>query len=214
MSHFPDLFPDKILLLPPRLFGDVSYYCLMAGASAAYIDSAMPYNRHEKGVHRFAIVDAPGLRHLTVPVSRPAGVDLPLKWSDIVVSDHGKWWLSMPNALATAYSRSPFYEYYIHRFSSLLSADSVGMSVTELCKLANAEVADILQLETNIISEISSIPSADFRRVDIDSAVPVVPYWQMRPGFTPHLSVLDLIFNMGPEAPLYLAEVCCKMRNL
>ena len=28
--------------------------------------------------------------------------------------------------------------------------------------------------------------------------------WASRYGFTPGLSVLDLIFNMGPEAPLVL----------
>lgn len=215
MRHFPDFFPGEVLLLPPRLFGDVSYYCLMAGAATACIDSSMPYNRHEKSVHRFAVVDAPGVRWLTVPVSRPSGVEGLLKWSDIVVSDHGKWWLSMPNAIETAYSRSPFYEYYIHRFEPFISSDTIGMPVTDLCACANAVVADILQLETKIKNTPTvNAPVADFRRADIDSVVPAVPYWQMRPGFTPHLSVLDLIFNLGPESPLYLADVCCKMRIL
>lgn len=37
-----------------------------------------------------------------------------------------------------------------------------------------------------------------------------LPYWQVRgavQGFTPNLSVLDLIFNLGPEAPLYLQRL-------
>ncbi len=214
MRHFPDIFPGEVLLLPPRLFASVPYYCLMAASSVACIDSRMAYNRHEKGVHRFAIVDAPGVRQLTVPVSRPADVDGPLQWCDIVVSDHGKWWLSMPNALATAYSRSPFYEYYIHRFAPLISADTVGMPITALCAQANAIVADILQLETEIKDSVAEGASvADYRRADIDASVPEVPYWQMRPGFTPRLSVLDLIFNLGTEAPLYLSYVADKMHK-
>lgn len=215
MRHFPDIFQGEVLLLPPRLFGSVPYYCLMAASTTTCIDSSMPYNRHEKGVHRFAIIDAPGVRHLTVPVSRPAVVEGPLRWNDIVVSDHGKWWLSMQNALATAYSRSPFYEYYIHRFAPFISVDTVGMSITKLCAKANKVVADILQLETEIQNSVpADIPVVDFRRADICAAVPMLPYWQMRPGFTSGLSVLDLIFNLGTEAPLYLSDVACKMRKL
>ena len=36
------------------------------------------------------------------------------------------------------------------------------------------------------------------------------PYWQVRGsihGFMADLSVLDLIFNLGPEAPLYLKSL-------
>ena len=39
------------------------------------------------------------------------------------------------------------------------------------------------------------------------------PHYQVRAaglGFIPGLSVLDLIFNLGPEAPLYLAEMASR----
>ncbi|MDE6643883.1 MAG: WbqC family protein, partial [Muribaculaceae bacterium] len=37
-----------------------------------------------------------------------------------------------------------------------------------------------------------------------------VPYYQVRAdrlGFIPNLSILDLIFNLGPEAPLLLKKI-------
>ena len=41
------------------------------------------------------------------------------------------------------------------------------------------------------------------------------PYCQVRgkrQGFIPGMSVLDLIFNLGPEAPLYLSDMIGCMR--
>ena len=43
-----------------------------------------------------------------------------------------------------------------------------------------------------------------------------VPYYQVRQdnfGFIPHLSILDLIFNMGPESPLVLQKMIYQQKT-
>jgi len=203
MSHYPLLYPGARAVFPPRLFGSVGYYRRMCRFEDVVIDYGMRFDKRMKSVHRFSIIDAPGIQTITVPVSKPAG---PVRWCDVTVSDHGKWWLSIHNALATAYSRTPFFEFYIDRIVSLLSQDSVGMKVTELCARADTMVRKILDIEFTTLPENSGI--IDLRQTDLDSAV-IPPYWQLRQaekGFVPGLSVLDLIFNLGPEACLYLAE--------
>ena len=207
MRHYPLLYPGATAVLPPQLFGAVEYYRLMSRFDSVFVDASMRFDKRMKSVHRFSIVDAPGVQTLTVPVSKPAG---PVRWCDATVSDHGKWWLSMPNALATAYSRSPFFEYYIDRFLPLLSQDSVGLPVTELCARADSIVRQILDIDCSMVDVFPSAGVKDYRRSDFGAELaPASPYWQLRAserGFTPGLSVLDLIFNLGPEACLYLAE--------
>ena len=203
MSNYPCIAPGTTLLLPPQLFGHVDYYRLMSRYERAYIDTSMLFDKRLKSTHRFDIVDAPGKVSLTVPVSKSGGR---VPWSEVTVSDHGKWWLSMPNALATAYSRSPFYEYYADAVLSILSDRYIGAPITAMCGDADTLVRRILDIDTQIVDKPSE-PTADYRRAAIDTPSSA-PYWQLRTlqrGFTPHLSILDLIFNLGPEACLYLA---------
>lgn len=201
MQHFP---PGVVALLPPRLFADAQYYALMARYGRVVIDPTVRYDKRIKAVHRFTIAEAYGAIALTVPVSRPAGAfsSGQLRWMDVTVSAHGRWWETLPATLATAYGRSPFFEYYIDRLMPLF-AEPRGEGITELDAHADAIVRRILGLETEVLATISEDVSElhDYRREPIST--PVRPYWQIHPCPQP-LSILDLIFNTGPEAPLHL----------
>lgn len=200
----PQFDPAVVAVLPPRLFADSSYYALMARYKRVVIDPEVRYDKRAKSVHRFTIAEARGPVALTVPVSRPAGAfeGGALSWNRVTVSAHGRWWETIPATLATNYGRSPFFEYYIDRLMGVL-AEPQGESITELDDLADAIVRRILGLECEVLTRIPDNAEEihDFRRMPITTTVQ--PYWQIHP--TPgSLSILDLIFNTGPEAPLYL----------
>lgn len=195
------LHKQETALFPVRLFPEASYYAAMARHSRVAFDTDARYNKPEKGVHRFTIADVAGTLRLTVPVSRPSGATL---WRQTLVSDHGRWWETMPIALESAYGRTPFFEFYIDRFLPLFSPEPVP--ITELCLRADRIVRGILRTSSTIV-EAASVPDA-VCYTDADFAAMELPqYWQVRAhklGFIPHLSVLDLIFNLGPEAELLL----------
>ena len=176
----------------------------MSGYEKAAFDIKARYNKAYKEIYRFTIADNRGLLRLTVPVSRPSGATL---WSQTLVSDHGRWFETMPTALETAYGRTPFFEFYIDRMMPLF--DMRQESVTDLCLRADAIVRGILKLPVEIISQ-DSDESFDIFAGDSEIEEKfntALPYWQVRQesfGFMPGLSILDLIFNLGPEAELYL----------
>ena len=183
------------MLLPPRLFGTIAYYVAAWRHPDAAIATGIRYDKSDKGTHRYDIADTRGLLRLTVPVSRPAGATL---WRQCTVSDHGRWWETMPTALESAYGRTPFFEFYIDRLRPLFSPEPI--SVTELCLRSDAMVRGILAMPPQRVA-----PEA----ASYDHVVgqPLPFYWQVRGdslGFIGGLSVLDLIFNLGPEAQLYL----------
>ena len=191
-----------LAILPPRLFGSVGYYDLMAQYQAVYIDYDMRYDKREKAVHRYDIADARGRLSLTVPVSKPEGFSSgQLRWSDISVSAHGRWWEVQLTALESAYGGTPFFEYYIDRFKPLFAprplADSE--SVTDLCRRADIAVRSIMQLPTYVLAKLpQGVPFDDYRRQPIPQTD--TPYWQLRAdelGFIPGLSILDRLFNEG-----------------
>lgn len=191
-------------VFPPRLFAPAAYYALMARCPAVAFDTEARYVKAEKDTHRFAIADAKGPIRLTVPVSRPSGARL---WRETLVSDHGRWWETMPTALESAYGRTPFFEFYIDRLMPLFSPEPIP--VTELCLRADSIVRSILRTPASIVplpSPAETAPAVTDAVIEAMSAA-MPPYWQVRQdslGFIGGLSVLDLIFNLGPEAELYL----------
>lgn len=112
---------------------------------------------------------------------------------DILLSDHGNWRHQHWQALVSAYDQSPFFAYYADDFRPhfLPGAHS---SLWDFNLALHNVVADCLDLG-NLPS---SPPIGEVR----DG-----PYYQVfatRTGFLPGLSIVDLIFNMGPEARLWL----------
>lgn len=198
--------PGVTVLLPPRYCGDIGYYAVMSRYGNAVVDSRMRFDKRHKAVHRTTIADTRGPLALTVPVAKPEQ-SLGTRWDEIYVSTHGHWWDIHRVALESAYGRTPFFEFYIDRFMQFFTPRTDGgcETVTEFDTAIDAVIRDILGIAPP--SEIGDAV-VDFRWEV--PPVPPVPYYQVRAlqmGFIPCLSILDLIFNMGPEAPLVLMKM-------
>ena len=126
-----------------------------------------------------------------------------------------------PCDLESAYGRTPFFEYYIDRFLPFMSPGAMDrfQTIAELDIAIDMEIRSMLLLETDVeygafpSSEISSNMLADGTFIPPEEVYK--PYCQVRgkrQGFIPGMSVLDLIFNLGPEAPLYLSDMIGCMR--
>ncbi|MCD8393601.1 MAG: WbqC family protein [Bacteroidales bacterium] len=203
--------------LPPLLFPGPEYFAQAAAHGSWSVDKALRYDKRYKGTHRFEIADTRGKIALTVPIEKPDFSTRPT-WDDVRISRHGEWWDKHMTALESAYGRTPYFEFYISRLEPFFSRDTPDIypTVARLSEGAANAVAAILDLDTisqRIDSEASdSIDLNRFKSTYIDLNRPdreAIPYHQIRQeslGFIPGLSVLDLIFNLGPEAQLYLVN--------
>lgn len=206
------------VILPPRLLPPAAYYRLAASFPRAVIDWSGRFDRTDKATHRFEIADTRGRLMLTVPIAKPAPG---AKWADVTLSDHGRWQETLPTALESAYGRTPFFEFYADRFIPLISTAGSATRLIDFASALDAQVRDILTLPAHTLVHTAVAPQEGVRMtvsacdgcgtgapvgqaMAVDS---VGPYWQVRQdrfGFIPGLSILDLIFNLGPEAPLLL----------
>lgn len=177
--------------MKPSLFGTPAYYAALA--SGEKVDTDLRYNKRDKDVHRYVIACDGAPMALTVPVAHSAGACTPggLKWSDIRVSAHGRWWETHARTLATAYGASPFFEYYFPKFSDIFSESRTGQSVAEL-------IADVDVLMLKALG-LDALPAG--------AVAAMSPYHQTIPCASSELSALDLLFNTGPEAPLHLFRI-------
>lgn len=205
----------RVALLPPVFLPPASYYALMSLYEAAVIDVGMSYDKRMKGVHRTTICDTHGPLLLTVPVKRPHNVP-DVRWCNIGVSAHGKWWDVHRVALESAYGRTPYFEHLYPRFAQFFvprhSDETTIEPVTNLDTGIGTVVRGILGIDTAVsipFDDGSPLnPPADivddWRAFDFsDPDIDVGPYPQIRQaqfGYIPAISVIDLIFNCGPEA--------------
>ena len=201
------IYPDRCAVLPPQYMGSVAYYAVMAAYGRVIIDSSMRYDKRFKSAHRCEIASTHGLMKLTVPVSKDSLFGR--GWNQARVSDHGDWWSDHVVSLESAYGRTPFFEYYFDRLRPWLSRPQ-GITVGELDAALDREIRAMLHLGTEVAYDMAQVPAdaVDYRRCLPSAAI--VPYYQVRAdrlGFIPGLSIVDLIFNMGPEAPLILQQM-------
>jgi len=217
MRHFGQL--DIQLTVPMRYFGTVDYYAAIGACSRVIIDDTARYDKRRKDTHRFDIIDTHGLKSLTVPVSKPDGVTGVLRWSDIGISRHGQWWHVIAETLASAYGRTPFFEFYIDRLKPFFSSATPDdfHDVASLCRAADQTIRTILGFDNEVLYASQTgnggkrLPDSPHSSTEI--ATRTVEYYQVRSGkfgFVPHLSILDLIFNMGPESALVLDRMIAR----
>ena len=151
-----------------------------------------------------------------MPVERS---DSPLV-KDIRISNHGNWRHLHWMALQSAYGESPFFEYYQddirpffeQRWDYLLDYNEAICN--KMCELI--DIRPNVSCTTDYSHSTLYTPHSTF--VDYREAInPKHPvsdedftsrnYYQVyaqKHGFLPNLSVLDLLFNMGPESIFYL----------
>lgn len=209
------IYPDSTVTLPPRYCGDVDYYALMAQYGSAVIDYSMRYNKRAKECHRCEIEGANGVQRLTVPLEKGAGGSI----ASLRVSDHGEWWNVHWGAIYSAYGRTPYFEYYADDF--LPAFQGSVKSLMELDTMLDTTIRRILGITTQVTYRTTQVPSSlstppsplsplstSFSPLHSPlstfSTPPYYQVWGNRFGFIPRLSILDLIFNMGPESPLIL----------
>lgn len=158
--------------------------------------------------NRCRIATAGGIQTLTIPVVKSDSPKQLMK--DVRISDHGDWRRQHWNALESAYMNSPFFMYYQDDFRPFYERRiefliDFNTQLTEL-------ILKLAGMDKKIkLTESYSRPSTginDLRQlIDPQQTAQNRPYWQVfkqKYGFQSNLSAVDLLFNMGPEFPLYL----------
>ena len=202
-----------VSLLATTYFGPVQWYQKLNQSDRCLIE------RHDHFIkqtyrNRCVIATTNGLQALTVPIERFEGAHCAML--NIRISDHGSWRHLHWNALQSAYGESPFFEFYAddirpffeRRWEFLVD---FNMEITQkMCELLDIQ-PHITLTDAYISADEEGV--TDYRDairpknpLPDDSFQPRRYYqvYEQKHGFQPNLSILDLLFNEGPEAVLYL----------
>ena len=212
------------MILTTAYFPPVAWFALLArdmtlspdrvSPSVVHLEACESYQKQSYR-NRSYILAGDGVQMLQVPVVHAGSMLI----SEVRVDWSTPWLIRTQRALDAAYYTSAYYEYYRDDLFAVMDRRS------ELLWDWNRSLVQFLLDKTGIACEfvptktfVPPVLEDDFR-YSIHPKKPCSvladlgldrPYFQVfsdRFGFTPNLSVLDLLFNEGPDAVLWLKKV-------
>lgn len=208
-------------ILSSTYFGPIQWYQKLYRYDCVLIE------QHESFIkqtyrNRCIIATTQGTQALTVPVEHSPydanNVQGPKSnVQSIRLSDHGNWRHLHWQALQSAYGESPFFEYYEDDLRPFFFSrewefllDYNEAICRKMCQLLDIcpKVEHTSEYQKDIVST-----TDDYRDViRPKNPLPDLTFqprryyqvYEQKHGFLPNLSILDLLFNMGPESIFYL----------
>ena len=204
----------KPFLLTTAYFPPIAYFSCLQKAETIYIEQYENFGKQSYR-NRCEIMTANGVISLTVPVVKANSKTL-LKDLKIVYATD--WQKLHFRGIESAYKNSPYYEYYIDdllpffqkRETFLLDLNqAILYCLFDLLKLKRDVrlTTDYIHTGNPEFTDLRNTfhPKASHRQAGWEyTAIPYRQTFSDRIPFTPHLSILDLLFCCGPETIQYL----------
>lgn len=196
------------MVLPIAYFPPVEYFALLCQSvrseESVYIDSAENYVK-QTWRNRTRILTANGPMDLNFPIVHNGKRRI----TEVGVDYSTDWLRRTEYAVDSAYFSSPFFEYYRDSLFEIL--DSRPETLWELDERITGYFCEKIGIAPRFIRT-GEFPEGekDYRGL-IHPKRPAIgsvkPYWQVfrdKFGYVGNLSVMDLLFNEGPESITYL----------
>ncbi len=190
--------------LPP-----VEYVSLISRADEVLVEREENYLKQTYR-NRCNILSAHGLQLLSVPVFLGSLHKTPVK--DIRIDYSKRWQQVHTGAMTASYNSSPYFKFYSENIEKKISKNHEFLLDLNM-ELTNS-VLEILKMKKPISYTTNFEPVGgmenDFRykiTPKEESPFTLKEYYQVfnnGEGFVPGLSIIDLVFNMGPDAVDYL----------
>lgn len=162
--------------------------------------------------NRTYICNDRGKHILSIPIVHASKTNGRQKYKDVRIDNSYPWQRQHWRTLETAYRTSPFFEFYEDEIKPLYTQPFESLLDFNLKTIET--IFECLQLEMPQLKtkkfDVVSVDQEDYRfliSAKLKHQLNIEPYVQVfgdRHGFTPNLSILDLLFNVGPNTVDYL----------
>jgi len=202
------------IILHPTYFPTIAHFIAIANARVITFEKHDNFQKQSYR-NRMQIYGANGKLQLSVPVTHGKN-GAKVKYTDTQIKNIENWQKQHWRSIVSAYKSSPFFEYYQDDIQPIFEQPKNNLFELniEIFKIiCNCIELDIeIKYTTDFIKIYNEADTFDFRylaRSKKESFIPITPYTQVfgnKHGFLNNLSILDLLFNEGPNTLNYLEE--------
>ncbi len=196
-----------LTLLYPSYFPNIAHFTVMANCDNFIFEINDNYQKQTYR-NRCEIYGANGKLNLTVPVSYTQKHRQQFK--DVEIHNVSDWQKQHLKSLEAAYRMSPFYEFYIDELMPIFTDQFQNLLQLNLKTIDLISNCLELDLKYSLTKTYRSESENDYRYLinakqnTNNEFKNYVQVFTRKHGFLPNLSVLDLLFNEGPNTVLYL----------
>jgi hypothetical protein len=205
---------ESLMLVSTAYFSPILHYAWLLNSNNVSVEQFETYSK-QTFRNRCVILSPNGLQSLSVPIIKPFGNKTLTR--DIKISYDEAWQQLHWRSIKTAYNSSPFLLYYqddIKEFFSKKHKFLLDLN-EDVIKLINSLMEwDVSIKRTEIFVFPNELSVKDDKRFSLSPkdthSLGLPPYIQVfsdQYPFFENLSILDLIFNLGPEAEAYLMQL-------
>ncbi|AMC12083.1 hypothetical protein Lupro_12795 [Lutibacter profundi] len=197
-----------MVLLQPTYFSPIIQYVTIAKSKKIIFEIEDNFQKQTYR-NRCYIYTANGKHSLNIPIQHSRGIKQ--KTKDIKIDYKDDWQKLHLKTLKTAYSSSPFFEFYIDDLRPIFEKRIPFL--LDLNLKCHEFIMDALQLEiptsktTEFLKETEYLDIRYLAIAKPEKIVNLKNYYQVfntNHGFISNLSILDLLFMEGPNALNYL----------
>ncbi len=194
-------------LLPTAYLAPISYYAILLKHPNCTIELYEHFVKQSIR-NRCEIYGANGKLRLTIPKERKGSSKTLIK--NIKISYKQNWQKEHWNAIQSAYNSSPYFEYYKDELQPFFEKQEEYL-VDFNSKLQEITLK-LLQEENTTKPTQEYVHEGNFSDLrnyhwKLKNQKQYDQVFMEKHGFIPNLSILDLLFNLGPESADYLYNV-------
>jgi hypothetical protein len=201
---------SRPILLSTAYLPPIQYISKFLLGEPVFIENHENYQKQSYR-NRCYICGANGRQCLVIPVVKHHGEKTPI--SSVEIDYQMPWQKNHLKSVQSAYRSSPFYEFYADEFNDFFTGridllvdwnTSFMKNILKLCgiNITIQKTAAYEKFPVNTIDLRESIHPKN-RLCKADEKFNPLPYMQVfreKHGFIPNLSIIDLLFNEGPNA--------------
>ena len=198
------------MILQPTIFSPIIQYVALVHAEKVLFETEDNFQKQTYR-NRYVIYGANGKQVLTIPVIHTRNGER-LKTKDILIDQSTDWQKLHIRSLQSAYRSSPFFEFYEddilpvfnkkYKYLMDLNFDSIQILGECLQVTFDYQKTDIYEMVIDDGKDYRYLANAKTsQKYDFQKYTQV---FDDKYGFISNLSILDLVFNEGPNALMYL----------